>query len=142
MSPRFSASERIVIKAKLDEVATGAAARPPTPQDYGHTEASPRPRLSARQQPTATRRRSAPTAAPDTVAAPVADAFTDGWFSDGAVWPQAILWALPLAADQWRRGDSASRGASLDLRLIAVSPFLVVLYFFFENAARLLPPNL
>ena len=38
--PRFSASERIVIKAKLDEVATGAAALPPTPQNYGHTSGS------------------------------------------------------------------------------------------------------
>ncbi len=141
--PRFSASERIVIKATLDEVATGAAARPPTPQDYGHAS-----------EPTATTvgpvttdgdaATVGTTAAPsNTVAAPVADAFTNGWFSDGAAWPQAILWALALAAvavATWRLGLAWHK--RWIAAAIAVLPFLVVLYFFFENAARLLPPNL
>jgi sortase A len=141
--PRFSASERIVIKAKLDEVATGAAALPPTPQDYGHTSkptaTTVGPATTDGDQATV-----GTTAAPsNTVAAPVVDAFTNGWFSDGDAWPQAILWALALAAvvvATWRLGLAWHK--RWIAAAIAVLPFLVVLYFFFENAARLLPPNL
>ena len=145
--PRFSASERIVIRAKLDEVATGAAALPPTPQNYGHTGEQPAGGSTTTAGPATTDGDGATvgtTAAPsDTVAAPVVDAFTDGWFSDGAAWPQAILWGLALAAlavAAWRLG--LAWGKQWLAAAIAVLPFLVLLYFFFENAARLLPPNL
>ena len=72
-----------------------------------------------------------------TVAAPVVDAFTNGWFSDAAAWPQAILWALALialAVATWRLG--LVWGKQWLTIAIAVLPFLVLLYFFFENAAE------
>ena len=45
-----------------------------------------------------------------------------------------------MAVATWRLG--LAWGKQWITAAIAVLPFLVVLYFFFENAARLLPPNL
>jgi sortase A len=72
-----------------------------------------------------------------------ADAFEEGWFSDPAAWPQVAAWGLALIAV----AVLASRLSRVARRnwvglLVGVVPFLVVLYFFFENVNRLLPPNL
>ena len=66
-----------------------------------------------------------------------------GWFKDTAAWPQIILWGLLLAG-------IAVGGYLLGIRLrrrwlgalISSAPFIVVLYFFFQNINRLLPPGL
>ncbi len=66
-----------------------------------------------------------------------------GWFKETAAWPQIILWGLLLT------GISVG-GYLLGIRLrrrwlgalIAFAPFIVVLYFFFQNVNRLLPPGL
>lgn len=77
------------------------------------------------------------------VNAGIADAFSEGWFSDPAANLQVGLWGLILAA--------IALGAYLVSRrlrrdwaggLIALLPFVVTLYFFFQNVNRLLPPNL
>jgi sortase A len=69
-----------------------------------------------------------------------ADAFSHGWFSDGSAWPQVVLWGLLCAA--------VAIGGYLLARhfrrtwvgvLAAVVPFVVALYFFFQNVNRLLP---
>ena len=89
-------------------------------------------------------------AASDTVPVPssrpstaTTDAFVDGWFSDTSAIVPAILWGLALAA--------VAAGIYLLSRkvrrywvgvLAGFVPFLVVLYFFYENVNRLLPPNL
>jgi sortase A len=76
-----------------------------------------------------------------TVATP--DAFTDGWFSDTSAIPPSILWGLVLAAVAY-----GSYWLSHKVRrywvgvLSGFVPFTVVLYFFYENINRLLPPNL
>jgi sortase A len=71
------------------------------------------------------------------------DAFVDGWFSDKSAILPAILWGLALA--------TVAGGIYLLSRkvrrywvgvLAGFLPFLVVLYFFYENVNRLLPPNL
>ena len=71
------------------------------------------------------------------------DAFADGWFSDTSAIPPAILWGLALAG--------VAAGIYLLSRkvrrywvgiLVGFVPFFVVLYFFYENVNRLLPPNL
>jgi len=71
------------------------------------------------------------------------DAFSDGWFSDPTAIPQALLWGIVLTA--------VGVGIYLLSRkvrrywvgiLAGFIPFLVVLYFFYENVNRLLPPNL
>ena len=90
------------------------------------------------------------TAVDDTVPAPstrpstaTTDAFVDGWFSHTSAIVPAILWGLALAA--------VAAGIYLLSRkvrrywvgvLAGFLPFLVVLYFFYENVNRLLPPNL
>lgn len=72
-----------------------------------------------------------------------AELFESGWFSDSQAWPHVILWGLLLAA--------ITTGAYFVARhfkrtwvgvLVGVVPFVVVLYFWFENVNRLLPPGL
>ena len=88
-------------------------------------------------------------AAPTSIAAGAEVSETDasglaaGWFKETAAWPQIILWGLLLT------GISVG-GYLLGIRLrrrwlgalIAFAPFIVVLYFFFQNVNRLLPPGL
>jgi sortase A len=73
----------------------------------------------------------------------VVDAFSDGWFSDPGANNQVGMWGALLAlvgvgayfVSRKLRRDWA--GA-----LIGIMPFVVMLYFFFQNVNRLLPPNL
>ncbi|BAN01273.1 class E sortase [Ilumatobacter coccineus] len=73
----------------------------------------------------------------------IADAFSDGWFSDPAANPHVGFWGLVVSA--------IAIGAYLLSRrtrrdwiggLVGFIPFVVALYFFFQNVNRLLPPNL
>ncbi|NND73565.1 MAG: class E sortase [Ilumatobacter sp.] len=73
----------------------------------------------------------------------IADAFAEGWFSDPGANLQVGLWGLLLSL--------ISVGAYLISRrfrrdwagaLVGIMPFVVALYFFFQNVNRLLPPNL
>ncbi|MGA9277043.1 class E sortase, partial [Ilumatobacter sp.] len=79
----------------------------------------------------------------DAVNEGIADAFSDGWFSDPGANSQVALWGLAVSAIA-----IASYLVSRRLRrdwaglLIGIVPFTVALYFFFENVNRLLPPNL
>lgn len=73
----------------------------------------------------------------------IADAFAEGWFSDPGANGQVALWGLLLAAI----GIGSyllSRKVKRDWvgLLAGIGPFVVVLYFFFQNVNRLLPPNL
>lgn len=84
--------------------------------------------------------------APDGPAAPdrqPTDAFSGGWFSDSTAWPHIVLWGLALAAvgvGGWWLARFYKRewlGC-----LAAFVPFVVCLYFFYQNVNRLLPPGL
>ncbi len=79
----------------------------------------------------------------DAVNAEIADAFSDGWFSDPGANLQVALWGLLLAAIGLL-SYLASRKAKRDWvgLTIGIVPFVIVLYFFFQNVNRLLPPNL
>ncbi|MBA3287568.1 MAG: hypothetical protein H0U21_06035 [Acidimicrobiia bacterium] len=72
-----------------------------------------------------------------------ADAFTHGWFSDHAAFPQVALWGTIVSA--------IALGAYLLSRrlrrnwvgaLAGIVPFAVALYFLFQNVNRLLPAAL
>ncbi len=71
------------------------------------------------------------------------NAFSGGWFSDTAAWPQIILWGLgavlvtlaAYALARWARRLWVGV-------LVGIAPFLVALYFFYENVNRMLPPGL
>ena len=81
-----------------------------------------------------------------TVAAPPTaseDAFAGGWFDDSAAWPQIIVWGLLLAAITIGGYLLAKRQRRVWLGvLVSFVPFVVVLYFWFENVNRLLPPGI
>ncbi len=73
----------------------------------------------------------------------IADAFSEGWFSDPGANPHVLFWGLLLAL--------IGVGAYLLSRrfkrdwvglVVGIIPFTVTLYFFFQNVNRLLPPNL
>ncbi|MCU1500772.1 MAG: peptidase family protein, partial [Ilumatobacteraceae bacterium] len=85
------------------------------------------------------------TTAPTADAAPSAsrDAFSAGWFDDPAAWPQIIVWGLALAAITCAGYLVARRTRRIWFgTLVAFAPFVFVLYFWFENINRLLPPGL
>jgi sortase A len=73
----------------------------------------------------------------------IADAFSEGWFSDPGANTQVALWGLILSVV-----SVAAYAISRRLRrdwgglLIGLVPFTLALYFFFQNVNRLLPPNL
>jgi sortase A len=77
------------------------------------------------------------------VNAGIADAFSEGWFSDPGANSQVALWGLALAAIGVL-SYLLSRKVKRDWvgLLVGIGPFIVTLYFFFQNVNRLLPPNL
>jgi sortase A len=71
------------------------------------------------------------------------DAFSDGWFSDSSAITPAILWGLVLAAVAFAIYWISRKFRRYWVGVLAgFVPFVVVLYFFYENINRLLPPNL
>ena len=72
-----------------------------------------------------------------------ADAFANRWFGDSAAFPQVALWGFLLVLVAFG-AHAVSRRARRNWvgLLVGVVPFIVVLYFWFENINRLLPPNL
>jgi sortase A len=78
-----------------------------------------------------------------TADAEITDAFADGWFHDRDAFPQIVLWGTLLILisviahriSVWLRRDLVGFG-------LAVVPFFVTLYFFYQNIQRLVPPGL
>jgi sortase A len=73
----------------------------------------------------------------------IADSFAEGWFSDPEAWWDVAMWASILVlicllgyaiARRFRRSWVGIT--------IGVLPFVVALFFFYQNVNRLLPPNL
>ena len=68
------------------------------------------------------------------------DAFSQGWFDDGAAWPHVIGWALAFAVVWYGAYRLAKRFRKTWLGFaVGIVPFVVVLYFLYENVNRLLP---
>ena len=71
------------------------------------------------------------------------DAFVDGWFSDTSAIAPAIAWGMGLAAVALGIYLLSRKVRRYWIGVMAgFVPFVVVLYFFYENINRLLPPNL
>ena len=160
--PRWTARERLIVYADLDAAASTAPQAPP-PLEPAPAEQPPAT-LPADATPTTTPAPVVNAPAPTTItpAAPAgdgasgqptddggeltdntADAFAHGWFSDDGAWAQVALWGTLLVA--------ISVGAYLLSRatrrnwigaLAGIVPFVIVLYFFFQNVNRLLPAAL
>ncbi len=72
-----------------------------------------------------------------------ADAFAHGWFDDPGAWPQIALWGVALIAVTVGSYLLARRVRRLWVGALAgFVPVVFVLYFFFQNVNRLLPPGL
>lgn len=71
------------------------------------------------------------------------EAFTGGWFDDTAAWPHIVGWgaALALIGIGVYLLSRKIRRYSVGI-LAGMAPFLVCLYFFYENVNRLLPPGI
>src|SRR3954453_18333449 len=160
-TPRYSASNRIVVHSELMPEKSDALteARPDlTASSDGSTPETLPNEPAATVVDTVA---SPPTTAPAVVApaetvpaskvaesvvenaASSPDAFSDGWFSDPAAIPQALVWGILLLAVGGGIYLLSRKVRRYWVGLLAgFIPFLVVLYFFYENVNRLLPPNL
>jgi sortase A len=162
--PKYSARERIIVRAVFDADASSGPLAPAMPGYAGTAASDPAtvaPTTPATSEPSVTAPAaaepgttadspvvsSAEASSATTVAAPAqstsADALEHGWFDDPDAWPQVALWgtAVTLVAlgawgmSRWSRRNWV--GA-----VLGIAPFVVALYFLFENVNRLLPPNL
>jgi len=164
--PRWTARQRIVVSALLDTRRSSPVGEALLGYD---ADAEPdEPDAAATSEPTLPTESVAPEAeaSTDTVSERVADdavatttpvepaiaeashaeiagAFADGWFSDPAAFPQVALWGAVLIMI-WALGYLLSHRARRYWVGVAAAilPFVVVLYFFYQNVNRLLPPNL
>ncbi len=164
--PRYTAAKRLIVHADLDlaasaepqpaVVAEAAAPAPTTPPTLAPAPETV-PATAPATTPTTTPATTAPATVPATTVAPAApaaddaepvsdddaDAFAHGWFTDDGAWVQVALWGLVLTA--------IAVGAYLLSRrlrrnwvgaLAGIVPFVIALYFFFQNVNRLLPAAL
>jgi sortase A len=166
--PKYTARERIIIFAELDPTASAGEVTDAT-INYGRpldetAPSDPDPANTVVDPPTADALDASEDAATDGESAievddptlattdqlddeqindGIADAFADGWFSDPGANGQVALWGLLLAAIGIV-SYLLSRRAKRDWvgLLVGIGPFVVTLYFFFQNVNRLLPPNL
>lgn len=137
--PRYSTQQRLIVTATMPGDASESTPVTPTVPTSTPATSPPGP---------------APVPTPETpdfdpVTAPVpawnaeADPFASGWFADSAAWWHVAGWGTLLAAvailATWlgHRRHNQRFGA-----VIGVLPFLVVLYFFYQNLNRLLPAGL
>jgi sortase A len=80
---------------------------------------------------------------PDAPSEEAADAFSHGWFSDGAAWPHVLAWSGLVALVTVGAFLLARRFRRLWVGfLVGAVPFLFALYFFYQNVNRLLPSAL
>jgi sortase A len=149
-TPRYTASQRLVVYADLD-VDASARSQPAVLEHAGETDDAESG--AAASAPPATDSAPPTTVEDPTVAAgggsatgvseESADAFSHGWLSDGSAWPQVVIWGLVCTAVA-----VAAYLLARSLRrvwvgvLVGCVPFLVALYFFYQNLNRLLPAAL
>jgi sortase A len=154
--PLYTAQQRIIVTATLDEAATKAPIRPATPltdkAEIFPIDAPLDPAVTAKPTDTDTDpstvapNSDSPSSEPTTTVEKQqdsVDAFSKGWFSDKGAPPQVALWGLGLTGLSliaWQLSRKTKRNA-IGLA-VGIVPFLVVLYFFYENVNRLLPPSI
>lgn len=152
-TPKYSARQRLIVQAELVPELSATVMRPAI---LGPATTTP---TTMPNQPV-TGSTIVGETVPPTTAAPVEppidtgggavdgastgeDVFQQGWFSDREAIPQSIAWGVALllvVIASWLIGKRARR--LWVCFLVGVIPFVVVLYFFFENVNRLLPPSL
>lgn len=146
--PEFSARQRLIVFATLDTSQSTPADTPAAVyaanvgltsglDDLGSTTSEPTSTVVATTEPDA-----GPVPG-DSGSRPDDDVFDKGWFSDSDAYPHVAGWVLLevlIVLGAWqvaKRFRNRAIGAA-----VGVLPFLVTLYFVFQNVNRLLPPNL
>jgi sortase A len=143
--PAYTARNRLVVRAALvPESSSQVYAPPPTTQPPAPPETLPAsPDTVAPTETTiAGGDITSPTASSESTFSDD-DVFSDGWFSDTAAIPHVLGWGVLLFAigvGAYFAGRAANR--VYVCFLVGVVPFVIVLYFWFENVNRLLPPSL
>ena len=144
--PEYSSRQRMVVKASLVLEQSDQVMAPP-PNTFTPQPGATLPDEGADTTTVETTPSGDPAAtiatAPTSTARVTDDAFSGGWFDDTAAIPHAIAWGLGLSAviaGAYFLGRWAKR--LYVCFLVGVVPAVIVLYFFFENVNRLLPPGL
>ena len=158
-TPKYTSRQRMIVNAVLVPEQSGQVFAPPIntvppapdltlpPETPDTTIVAPETTGLAPGQ-TSSPIETAPTTT--TVDAPIVadntiteDGLSGGWFDDSAAIPDAILWGLALLAVSIASYYVGKATKRLYVSfLVGFIPFVVVLYFFFENVNRLLPPGL
>ncbi len=143
--PAYTARNRLVVRATLVPAASSQVFAPPPPtQPPTSTDDT----VSPTESTIAGVDVSTPEVTDETTPGDEAtfsedDAFSNGWFSDSAAFPHVIGWGVLLIAVGFGAFFAGRAASRLYLCfLLGFVPFIVVLYFWFENVNRLLPPGL
>jgi sortase A len=159
--PRYSAKQRIIVTAELDPELSDPVETPVL--NYGYEDPLPtRTSQGVDEDPSTVVENESPTATDAIAGDPAADAaadgeeaaageevaagdtadvFSDGWFSDTGAFGQVALWGLALIAVALLFRFLGRRTRYWVGALAGAVPFVVVLYFWFQNVNRLLPPG-
>lgn len=71
------------------------------------------------------------------------DAFAQGWFADSGAWLHVVAWGVLLGLAFYGAYRLAKGTRRIWLgTVVGIAPIVVLLYFWFENVSRLLPPGL
>ena len=153
-TPAYTAKQRLIVKATLVPAQSSQVMAPPWVTSPGTTEAAttlPGDSLPASTTPAATTTPATTTPAavvPATTVAPpshsnTSDVFASGWFDDSSAVPHVIIWGLLLLGVCVGAFFIGKRTRRLWVSFATgVLPFVIVLYFFFENVNRLLPSSI
>jgi sortase A len=138
--PRFSAKRRIVVTAELDVPGSDEVRDPVINYGKGVDLPTGDEQVTPDDEPTDGSTPVEVGADRPTVSS--ADAFEQGWFSDDAAFGQVALWGLACMAVALAATFLGRRTRNWVGAVVGITPFVLVLYFWFENVNRLLPPNL
>lgn len=147
--PKYTARQRIVVRAELVAAESGPV-MPYLPPAISEPTTDGGSTLPGEPVGTVPGSETDPQVVDSTIPSAVTgasgvtdDAFASGWFADAGAWPHVVGWSLILLA--------IARGAYMLARarrrvwlgwVVGAVPFLVALYFFYENVIRLLPAAL
>ena len=158
-TPAYTAKQRLIVKATLVPAQSSQVMAPPWVTSPGTTEAAttlPGDSVPASTTPAATTTPATTTPATTTAAAVVpattvappshsntSDVFASGWFDDSSAVPHVIIWGLLLLGVCVGAFFIGKRTRRLWVSFATgVLPFVIVLYFLFENVNRLLPSSI
>lgn len=137
--PKYSTKERLIVSAELDTTVSDQTVAPPPSTTPPPASTEPSTPSDGTTAPVTV----PPLDEPANAEFAEVDPFAAGWFADDGAWWHVAGWGLLLTAIALgaTRFGKVRRNQRLGA-VVGILPFLVVLYFFFQNVNRLLPPGL